>query len=570
MAFHDYKTVLRGCFLAVNIELGERLPITCSTAKNVSSTSVNETIFFNTTMFNVTEKSNGQTGTKILLEAMSKDKVHLVKFILDALDGKIIDSKTEGAQTPLISSVLLPDSETRCKFMELLIQKGASVNCQDESGRTALSYASEKGYLDAVKILVRHNADPEMIDLWGNTALMYAVVAGHSPVLEFLVRAFKRLGLQIDRQNKVGNSAVEVAKYLGHTDCIFALTSNPKKVREFEESKQTDFSDCGVNDESVEGKLNPLVKRHEILQTGPTSDCSAAVDATWHSRTTGRGRNSLILKSRLQSMDSIEEYDRENERSPSSPQDLIFSGVLTPRPPHRTCKDQTCTFSKLGEKKSSDGYLPHLTRGNEHQMSVLYSPRPAKNPPRGASATPTSSTLGILLTPITGKNVRKGGPDQVKLKPLDPSVRIFDESYYQKRCSLPSSILSPTPPDRSSKPLRKSKTLVWRHGPTVVNTDSSETTAPVATSTTFSVLGNRLLRRFTFPEFKKVGKESQQQGACDSQGGDPSLVSSRGIPRSEMFPLSTRHPQVGSKPSIDSISAVKCEFDFHFRTSPPE
>uniref|UniRef100_A0A3Q0R0U2 Uncharacterized protein n=1 Tax=Amphilophus citrinellus TaxID=61819 RepID=A0A3Q0R0U2_AMPCI len=102
--------------------------------------------------------------------------------------------------------------------LELLLQRGASVNCQDGNGRTALSHACEKGYLDAVKILVRNNADPEIVDCWGNTALMYAAVAGHADVVEFLVRAFKRLGLQIDRQNKVGNSAIEVAKFLGHTE----------------------------------------------------------------------------------------------------------------------------------------------------------------------------------------------------------------------------------------------------------------------------------------------------------------------------------------------------------------
>uniref|UniRef100_A0A668A7T3 Uncharacterized protein n=1 Tax=Myripristis murdjan TaxID=586833 RepID=A0A668A7T3_9TELE len=129
-------------------------------------------------------RSDGETGTKILLEAMSKDKVHLARFILDALDGEIVDHKTEGAQTPLISSVLLPDGQTRCKFVELLLQRGARVNCQDGDGRTALSYACEKGCLDTVKILVRNNADPEIVDSWGNTALMYAAVAGHSHVVE--------------------------------------------------------------------------------------------------------------------------------------------------------------------------------------------------------------------------------------------------------------------------------------------------------------------------------------------------------------------------------------------------
>uniref|UniRef100_A0A3Q3GRE5 Uncharacterized protein n=1 Tax=Labrus bergylta TaxID=56723 RepID=A0A3Q3GRE5_9LABR len=113
---------------------------------------------------------------------------------------------------------------------------GANVNSQDGDGRTALSYACERGCLDAVKILVRNNADPEIVDAWGNTALMYAAVAGHSAVVEFLVRAFKRLGLQVDRQNKAGNSAVEVAKFLGHTECISALTYSAKKTREVDGS----------------------------------------------------------------------------------------------------------------------------------------------------------------------------------------------------------------------------------------------------------------------------------------------------------------------------------------------
>uniref|UniRef100_A0A8C1PLK2 Uncharacterized protein n=1 Tax=Cyprinus carpio TaxID=7962 RepID=A0A8C1PLK2_CYPCA len=129
----------------------------------------------------------------------------------------------EGAQTPLISAVFLQDSGARCRFVNLLLQRGASVNLPDESGRTPLSYACEMGHLDAVKILVKSGADPEAADAWGNTALMYAAAAGHSAVVEFLVRAFKRLGLQIDRQNKVGNSAVQVARYLRHTECLQIL-----------------------------------------------------------------------------------------------------------------------------------------------------------------------------------------------------------------------------------------------------------------------------------------------------------------------------------------------------------
>ncbi|KAJ8384076.1 hypothetical protein AAFF_G00212080 [Aldrovandia affinis] len=39
------------------------------------------------------------------------------------------------------------------------------------------------------------------------------------------------------------------------------------------------------------------------------------------------------------------------------------------------------------------------------------------------------------------------------------------------------------------------------------------------------------------------------------------------MPRSETFPRVQRHAQIGSKPSIDSISAIKCEFDFQLKTA---
>uniref|UniRef100_A0A3B5R451 Uncharacterized protein n=1 Tax=Xiphophorus maculatus TaxID=8083 RepID=A0A3B5R451_XIPMA len=192
---------------------------------------------------------------------MSKDKVHLARFVLDALDGEIVDSTADGAQTPLISSVLLPDSQTRCKFIELLLHRGASVNHQDGNGRTALSYACEKGYLDAVKILVQNGADPEILDSWGNTPLIYAAVADHTLVVEFLVRAFKRLGLRIDRQNKAGNSAVEVAKFLGHTECISALTNISKRSREADEGK-------------FEGKVDCLASKLEVLKMSGRAEMS--------------------------------------------------------------------------------------------------------------------------------------------------------------------------------------------------------------------------------------------------------------------------------------------------------
>lgn len=396
-------------------------------------------------------KHSDKCGSRILLDAISNDKIHLARFVLDALDGKIIDSETEGAQTPLISAVFLQDSSARCRFVNLLLQKGANANLPDETGRTALSYACETGHLDAVKILVKNGADPEAADAWGNTALMYAAVAGHSAVVEFLVRAFKRLGLQIDRQNKVGNSAAEVARYLRHTDCLQALRSHSRRVHD---------------GDALAEKLSAVSIRDEEK---PLQDWTR-----------------LAISSRIQSMDSIEEYERDGEAS--SPRGRMFSGVFTPKPP----------------QKHREHHLPPL----------FYSP---------SSCAPASSPLSILLTPFS-----KGEANE-KRWARDAPVRRLDERYYQKRCSLPTSTL---------KPLRKSKA---RFEP------SSRSPSTL-----------RLLRRFTFPEIKRSGRESPE--APEAPG--------RGIPRSETFPLGNKHPQVGSKPSIDSISAVKCEFDFQFKAAP--
>lgn len=491
-------------------------------------------------------RSRGRTGTEILLEAMSQDKVHLARFVLDALDGEIVDTKTEGAVTPLIASILLPDSQTRCKFVELLLQRGATVNSQDAEGRTALSYACEKGYLDAVKVLVRNNADPEMVDAWGNTALMYAAVAGHTPVVEFLVRAFKRLGLQIDRQNKAGNSAVEVAKFLGHTECIFALTSTSKRSREADrgahESAQPRLGlGCAASDK-FERTVEHLASKLELLQTSRHTDHQLGQNCPEQARP-------RIKRNRIPSMGSIEEFDRENEGS-LPPQELVFSGVLTPKPPpHTSDRSPNSMHPKIGHRlPPSEDHLPPLTQCRKAQQSTFFSPRPSRNTPKPGAP----SALGILLTPILNNR----SENQENFHISDCGVRRFHDSYYQKRCSLPTSLLSPTPPERTRVPLRKCRTAGRREASPCQDETLQFPAPAAATSTnTFSTLSDRLLRRFTSPEFKK-DVNALEEG--------PVLVSGR-MPRSETFPQSIKHLQVGSKSSIDSISSVKCEFDFHLR-----
>lgn len=165
-----------------------------------------------------------RAGTRTFLEAMQAGKVHLARFVLDALDRSIIDCRAEQGRTPLMVAVGLPDPAMRSRFVRLLLEQGAAVNLRDERGRTALSLACERGHLDAVQLLVQYSGDPEAADSAGNSPVMWAAACGHGAVLEFLVRSFRRLGLRLDRTNRAGLTALQLAAARGHGTCVQALT----------------------------------------------------------------------------------------------------------------------------------------------------------------------------------------------------------------------------------------------------------------------------------------------------------------------------------------------------------
>lgn len=170
------------------------------------------------------------SGTRTFLDAMHGGKVHLARFVLDALDRRIVNSPAgDQGRTPLMFAVCLRESELRSRFVRLLLDKGADVNCRDEAGRTALSLACELGHLDAVKLLVQHSADPEIPDRDGNRALMYAASCGHSAELLFLLRSYKRFGLRLDATNRAGISALDAARVSGHWECERALSGQSSR-----------------------------------------------------------------------------------------------------------------------------------------------------------------------------------------------------------------------------------------------------------------------------------------------------------------------------------------------------
>ena len=72
-------------------------------------------------------------------------------------------------------------------LVQRLIDSGADINIQDETGQTALIAASDQGYFGIVELLLKRGADSNIKDKDGDSALDIARFKGHDEIVKLLV-----------------------------------------------------------------------------------------------------------------------------------------------------------------------------------------------------------------------------------------------------------------------------------------------------------------------------------------------------------------------------------------------
>ena len=126
----------------------------------------------------------GQYGAYPLHAAAYSGNLEVVRKLIK-YDPAYIDARDEYGWTPLLMASEGRNSKDG-SVVRLLLEHGADINAQTQSGRTPLHEASYCGALEVVRLLLERGADVEAKDEDGETALQEAAERGHDEVVELL------------------------------------------------------------------------------------------------------------------------------------------------------------------------------------------------------------------------------------------------------------------------------------------------------------------------------------------------------------------------------------------------
>jgi ankyrin repeat protein len=144
--------------------------------------------------------TQNDAGWTALKQAVVTRKIEVVKYLIAAgADTKITDEKRNS---------LLMDSVNNAELTKLFLENGLDVNAQNESGWTALTYASCSSDTDVLKVLIASGADANLKDKDGKTPLMWAAISGNVDSVKTLLP----LGIDVNAEDSNGKSALVYAK----------------------------------------------------------------------------------------------------------------------------------------------------------------------------------------------------------------------------------------------------------------------------------------------------------------------------------------------------------------------
>ncbi|MBT5945092.1 MAG: hypothetical protein HOK98_08605 [Rhodospirillaceae bacterium] len=127
----------------------------------------------------------------------------------------------EGNDTSGRTAVINASWRGRTEVVDLLVELGADFNVTDYDGRTAVSWAASNGHNDIVQKLVEAGARTNVVDGDGLTPLMRAAWNGHDTIVRLLIES----GARASMKDENGKSALDYAFEGKHLDVVRTLRS---------------------------------------------------------------------------------------------------------------------------------------------------------------------------------------------------------------------------------------------------------------------------------------------------------------------------------------------------------
>jgi ankyrin repeat protein len=164
-----------------------------------------------------------------LITAARTGSSETVQALID--QGANVNAQDDTGQTALMAAA----SRGATGTVQLLLNKGASVNAKDSTGKTALLWATSgspgrfgliQTLTDTAQVLLTAGADATVSDAEGKTALMWAATHGYDIILRTLVTR----NVPLDTQDKQGNTALFFAVSNDHIDLVRVLLKSGAAV----------------------------------------------------------------------------------------------------------------------------------------------------------------------------------------------------------------------------------------------------------------------------------------------------------------------------------------------------
>lgn len=129
-----------------------------------------------------------KTGITPLFQACRENHISIVELLLE---------HGAGVNTPFPNSrenpLTLCAEKGHQELVQLLLLKGATLDCHTKKGYTPIFLSCKEGHLDICKILSKEGANVETPDCRGNTPIMAAFKNGHVSIIEWLIKLVHHL-----------------------------------------------------------------------------------------------------------------------------------------------------------------------------------------------------------------------------------------------------------------------------------------------------------------------------------------------------------------------------------------